>query len=100
MFNDLIGDAFGSILWIKENIHKYNGDKEKIGITGDSAGAYICSMITNLGDKIGKKEDFENTFAFEPTYLPPDKSLNEISEENLLSVKASVFFYKYKDPSS
>ena len=93
MFNDLIGDAFGSILWIKENIHKYNGDKEKIGITGDSAGAYICSMITNLGDKIGKKEDFENTFAFEPTYLPPDKSLNEISEENLLSVKASVLSY-------
>ena len=23
LFNDLIGDAFGSILWIKENIHKY-----------------------------------------------------------------------------
>ena len=48
LFNDLIGDAFGSILWIKENIHKYNGDKEKIGITGDSAGAYICAMILNL----------------------------------------------------
>ena len=30
MFNDLIGDAFGAVLWVKENIHKYNGDKDKI----------------------------------------------------------------------
>ena len=75
LFNDLIGDAFGSILWIKENIHKYNGDKGRIGITGDSAGAYICAMILNLGNKIGKKEDFEKDHAFEPTYLPKDLGL-------------------------
>ena len=84
LFNDLIGDAFGSILWIKENIHKYNGDKEKIGITGDSAGAYICAMILNLGNKIGKKEDFEKDYAFEPTYLPEDLSLEEVSKKKSL----------------
>ena len=77
MFNDLIGDAFGAVLWVKENIHKYNGDKDKIGITGDSAGAYICAMILNLGNKIGKKEDFAVDHAFEPTYLPKDMSLEK-----------------------
>ena len=93
LFNDLIGDAFGSILWIKENIHKYNGDKERIGITGDSAGAYICAMILNLGKKIGKKEDFEKDHAFEPTYLPEDLSLREVDNKNLLDVKAAVLSY-------
>ena len=34
-FDELIGDSFGSILWIKENIANFNGDKNKIGITGD-----------------------------------------------------------------
>ncbi|MDC3018164.1 alpha/beta hydrolase [Gammaproteobacteria bacterium] len=93
LFNDLIGDAFGSILWIKENIHKYNGDKEKIGITGDSAGACICAMILNLGNKIGKKEYFGKDYAFEPSYLPEDLSLEEVSRKNLLDVKAAVLSY-------
>ena len=101
MFNDLIGDAFGAVLWVKENIHKYNGDKDKIGITGDSAGAYICAMILNLGNKIGKKEDFAEDHAFEPTYLPKDMSLEKVAKDNLLDVKAAVLsyggydFYKY-----
>lgn len=101
MFNDLIGDAFGAVLWVKENIHKYNGDKNKIGITGDSAGAYICAMILNLGNKIGKKEDFAKDHVFEPTYLPKDMSLEQVAKENLLDVKAAVLsyggydFYKY-----
>ena len=90
MFNDLIGDAFGAVLWVKENIHKYNGDKNKIGITGDSAGAYICAMILNLGNKIGKKEDFAKDYAFEPTYLPKDMSLEKVVKDNLLDVKAAV----------
>lgn len=86
---------------VKENIHKYNGDKDKIGITGDSAGAYICAMILNLGNKIGKKEDFAEDHAFEPTYLPKDVSLEEVAKDNLLDVKAAVLsyggydFYKY-----
>ena len=101
MFNDLIGDAFGAVLWVKENIHKFNGDKDKIGITGDSAGAYICAMILNLGNKIGKKEDFAEDHAFEPTYLPKGMSLEEVAKDNLLDVKAAVlsyggyYFYKY-----
>jgi len=101
MFYDLIGDAFGSILWIKENIHKFNGNKNRIGITGDSAGAYICAMILNLGNKIGKREDFAKDYTFEPTYIPENMTLDEISKEDLLDVKAAVLsyggydFYKY-----
>jgi acetyl esterase/lipase len=101
MFYDLIGDAFGSILWIKENIHKFSGNKNRIGITGDSAGAYICAMILNLGNKIGKREDFAKDYTFEPTYIPENMTLDEISKENLLDVKAAVLsyggydFYKY-----
>ena len=92
-FDELIGDSFGSILWIKENIANFNGDKNKIGITGDSAGAYICAMILNSGDKVGLKENFNKDFCIEPSYIPKNLNLFEIAEQKLINVNAAVLSY-------
>ncbi|HAN79268.1 MAG TPA: alpha/beta hydrolase, partial [Bacteroidales bacterium] len=36
--NEIIEDAFGAVLWVKENIKQYGGNSAKIAVTGDSAG--------------------------------------------------------------
>ena len=92
-FNELIGDAFGSILWIKENIFEFKGDKDRLAVTGDSAGAYISAMIVNSGTKIGKKENYSEHLSFEPSYLPEKIKLKDISNNNLLAVNAAVLSY-------
>ena len=48
--HEIVEDAFGALLWVNENIHKYNGDNSKIAVTGDSAGAHLAAMIVNLGE--------------------------------------------------
>jgi len=39
-----IDDAAGAIAWIMQNISKYNGDPEKIFVSGHSAGGYLALM--------------------------------------------------------
>ena len=36
--NEIVEDAFGAVLWVQSNIHRYNGDASKVVVTGDSAG--------------------------------------------------------------
>ena len=34
----IVGDAFGAVLWVKDNIDQYSGNPQQIAVTGDSAG--------------------------------------------------------------
>ncbi|MDC6387700.1 alpha/beta hydrolase [Maribacter sp. PR1] len=40
-----IEDAAAAVAWTFKNIDKYNGDKNKIFVTGHSAGGYLASMV-------------------------------------------------------
>ena len=91
--NEIIEDAFGALLWIKENIANYGGDKNRIAVTGDSAGAHIAAMIVNSGKQINNKNNFPKSLKFTPTYMPEDKSIEEINLQNLMSVQASILSY-------
>ena len=91
--NEIIEDAFGALLWIKENIANYGGDKNRIAVTGDSAGAHIAAMIVNSGNQINNKNNFPKSLKFTPTYMPEDKSIEEINLQNLMSVEASILSY-------
>ena len=91
--NEIIEDAFGALLWIKENIENYGGDKNRIAVTGDSAGAHIAAMIVNSGKQINSKNDFPKSLKFTPTYIPENKSIEEINLQNLMSVQASILSY-------
>ena len=91
--NEIIEDAFGALLWIKENIENYGGDKNRIAVTGDSAGAHIAAMIVNSGKQINNKNDFPKSLKFTPTYIPENKSIEEINLQNLMSVQASILSY-------
>ena len=91
--NEIVEDAFGALLWIKEHISDYKGDKNKIAVTGDSAGAHIAAMIVNSGQEINDRNDFSDSLKFTPTYLPKDKSIKAIESENLMAVQASILSY-------
>ena len=89
--NEIVEDAFGALLWVNENIHKYNGDNSKIAVTGDSAGAHLAAMIINLGEEITDEGDFSETLLFKPTYMPKDNTLEEI--KSAMAVQASILSY-------
>ena len=92
-FDELIGDAFGAILWIKENITNYKGNRDSIAVTGDSAGAYISAMIVNLGNKIAISGSFSNHLCIKPSYVPESITAEDIKNQNLLDVQAAVLSY-------
>lgn len=41
-----VHDCESAVKWICENIGRYNGDPERIILSGHSAGAHLCSLIT------------------------------------------------------
>lgn len=91
--DEIIGDALGALIWIKENIASYNGDKTRVAVTGDSAGAHISAMIVNSGNEINDIGDFPESLEFTPTYLPEDTTIEAIKSQDLMSVQASILSY-------
>ena len=79
--DEIIEDAFGAVLWVKNNIEKYGGDKTKIAVTGDSAGAHLSAMIVNSGKALSSKDNYEESLKFNPTWLPPNKTAEQIAKE-------------------
>jgi acetyl esterase len=49
-----IEDGYDALLWVKYNIEEYNGDTNHIGVAGESAGANIATVISQISrDKKG-----------------------------------------------
>jgi acetyl esterase/lipase len=95
--NQLIEDAFGAVLWIKENIASYKGDPQKLAVSGDSAGGHLAAMVVTSGHKLESDGFAGNTLGFNPTYLPKGKTAEEIARENGLEVQAAVLNYPATD---
>ena len=91
--NEIVEDAFGAVLWIKDNIEKYGGDKTKIAVTGDSAGAHLSAMIVNSGSALSSKDKYEESLKFNPTWLPLNKTAEQVAKENGLAVQAAILSY-------
>jgi acetyl esterase/lipase len=91
--DEIVEDAFGAVLWIKDNIAKYKGDKTKIAVTGDSAGAHLSAMIVNSGMALSSNDEYEENLKFGPTWLPRNKTAEQVAEENGLAVQAAILSY-------
>ena len=91
--DEIVEDAFGSVIWIKNNIFKYKGDNTKIAITGDSAGAHLSAMIVNSGTNLSSETKFEENLNFTPTYLPKGKAAEQVAIANDLRVQAAILSY-------
>lgn len=91
--NQIVEDVFGSLLWVKYNIAEYGGNPNRIGITGDSAGGHLTSMVLTHGRKLESDGFDGDTFGFNPSWLPENKSAEDIAANDELNVQAAVVSY-------
>lgn len=91
--NQIIEDAFGAVLWVKENIDAYNGDASQLIVTGDSAGGHLAALVVLCGHKLESDGFAGSTLGFHPTYLPEGKTAEQIAATNGLKVQAAILSY-------
>ncbi|MEZ0607291.1 alpha/beta hydrolase [Fibrella sp. WM1] len=91
--NEIVEDAFGAVLWVKDNITKYKGDAGKITVTGDSAGGHLATMVVVQGQNLESDGFAGNTLGFKPTYLPAGKTAEQVAASNGLAVQAALISY-------
>jgi acetyl esterase len=91
--NEIIEDAFGAVLWIKDNIAQYKGNANKIIVTGDSAGGHLAAMVATQGHNL-ESDGFQGaTLGFTPTYLLKNKTAEQVAQANGLAVQAAMLSY-------
>lgn len=42
---EIVNDAMGAIIFVKDHAAEYNGDPKRVAIAGHSAGAHLTTMI-------------------------------------------------------
>ena len=91
--NQMVEDAFGGLLWVKDNIARYGGDPTRIAITGDSAGGHLTAMILMSGRKLESNGFKGKSLGFKPTYLPKGKTAEKVAKRDGLKVQAAIISY-------
>lgn len=91
--DQIVEDALGGVLWVKENISEYGGNPKKIAVTGDSAGGHLAEMVLLAANKLCSSGFTEDVYCFKPSYLPEGKSAEDIAKKNGLEVQAAVISY-------
>ena len=91
--NQIVEDAMGAVLWVKAHITAYQGDPNRIIVTGDSAGGHLAAMVVLAGHRLESDGFDGESFGFNPSCLPAGKNAEQVAQENGLSVQAAVFSY-------
>lgn len=95
--NEMVEDAIGSVLWVKDNIKQYGGNPQKIAVTGDSAGGQLAAMVILAGNKLESDGFAGDTLGFKPTYLPKNKTAEQVAKQDGARVQAGVLSYAAYD---
>lgn len=91
--NEIVEDVFGAVLWIKDNIAQYKGDPKKVAVTGDSAGGHLTEMVVLAVNNLSSSGFAKAPFGFKPSYLPADKTAEQVATEGLMEVQAAIPSY-------
>jgi acetyl esterase len=91
--NEIVEDALGAVLWVKDNIKTYGGNPKKIAVTGDSAGGHLASMVMYAGRTLETDGFAGSTQGFKPTYLPKNKTAEQVAKKDGARVQAVVLSY-------
>jgi acetyl esterase len=95
--NEIIEDAFGSLLWVKENISRYGGDPDRIIVTGDSAGGQLATVVTTMGQLLTSSGYDNSPSGFRPTWLPEGRTAEQTASEYPGHVDAAILSYGVSD---
>lgn len=94
---EIVEDAFGAAIWVKENIANFQGDSSKIAVTGDSAGGHLAAMVTLCGNTLSSESSEGDTIIFTPTWLPPNSTVSNYKAKGGINVKAAILSYPALD---
>ena len=89
---NLIEDVFGAVAHIMEHAKEYGGDPTRIGLTGDSAGGHLSAAASLMTNMIGSG-------GFMPSYLPKNKSVDQVRTDMLSAIKAAAPSYGVFGPA-
>lgn len=95
--NEIVEDAMGAVLWVKYNIQQYQGDPQRIAVTGDSAGGHLAAMVTLAGHKLESDGFKGKSLGFNPSFLPVGKSAEQVASEDGMRVQATILSYAVFD---
>ncbi|MCQ3829146.1 alpha/beta hydrolase [Microbulbifer elongatus] len=94
---EIVEDALGGLLWVREHIADYHGDPDQIAVTGDSAGGHLSAMVLLAMDNLSHTPFGPHNLSFRPTYLPRaktgGKTLEQIEAQGQNVLKAAVLSY-------
>src|SRR5690606_41633006 len=68
--NEIIEDAMGAVLWVKERIAQYKGNPNQIAVTGASAGGQLAAMVVKAGQSRSDISLESDGREFAPPYRP------------------------------
>jgi acetyl esterase len=95
--NEIVEDALGAVLWVKDNIKRYGGDPKKIAVTGDSAGGHLAAMVVMTGRHLESDGFAGDSLGFNPTYLPAKKTAEKVARRDGARVQAAILSYSAFD---
>lgn len=86
---DLIEDVYGAISHIMEHAEEYGGDASTILLTGDSAGGHLSAAAATMTNMIGDGGfgETEGIYEYLPTYMPKNKSVDQVKSEIMSAIK-------------
>ncbi len=91
--NELVEDAMGAVVWVRENIKRYGGDPDKIAVTGDSAGGHLAAMVLHAGRNLDSDGFAKKPLGFKPSYLPKGVTAESIAQKDGLKIQAAILSY-------
>jgi acetyl esterase len=89
--NEMVEDALGAVLWVKDNIKQYGGNPKKIAVTGDSAGGQLAAMVILAGHKLESNGFAGATLGFKPDGARVQAGVLSYAAYDLLSVGKGGF---------
>jgi len=91
--DEIVGDVFGALLWVKEHVAQYNGDPKRVAVTGDSAGGHLASMVVLMENKLNDCGFSEGPDGFRSSYIPEGKKLKKLVKKGGMEVQAGLISY-------
>lgn len=91
--NEIVEDALGAVLWVKDHIKEYGGNPRQIAVTGDSAGGHLASMVMLAGRSLDSTGFTPQSQKFTPSYLPKDKTAEQVAAADAAKVQAVILSY-------